>query len=149
MARELSVGEVAERSGVAISALHFYEQKGLIASNRTRGNQRRYKGDVLRRVAVIKIAQEVGISLMAIGEALASLPMNRTPTRKDWALIARRWKDDLDTRIRTLESLRDGLDGCIGCGCLSLTKCRLRNRDDRLASEGAGPRLLVHNDGPR
>lgn len=143
MARELTVGDVAWRSGVAVSTLHFYEAKGLIRSNRTRGNQRRYSGGVLRRVAIIKVAQEVGVSLADIGKALASLPEGRTPTRKDWTQLSNRWRADLDHRIRTLEALRDGLDGCIGCGCLSLTKCQLRNRDDRLAQEGPGARLLT------
>ncbi len=143
MARELTVGEVAARSGVAVSTLHFYEAKGLIRSNRTRGNQRRYSGDVLRRVAVIKVAQEVGISLAEIGAALDSLPDGRTPTRRDWTGLSNRWREDLNRRIRSLEALRDGLDGCIGCGCLSLTRCKLRNRDDRLATEGSGARLLI------
>lgn len=143
MAREFTVGDVATRSGVAVSTLHFYEAKGLINSGRTRGNQRRYAGDVLRCVAIIKVAQEVGVSLADIGAALASLPEGRTPTRKDWTALSNVWRDDLDRRIRQLQALRDGLDGCIGCGCLSLTKCKLRNRDDRLAGEGPGPRLLV------
>ena len=143
MARELSVGEVATRSGVAVSALRFYERKGLISSRRTRGNQRRYAGDVLRRVAVIQIAQDVGIPLAEIAAALASLPDGRTPTRRDWAALSRRWRAEIDRRIHELEALRDGLDGCIGCGCLSLAKCRLRNRDDRLAGRGPGAHLAA------
>jgi MerR family redox-sensitive transcriptional activator SoxR len=143
MAREFSVGEVARRSGVAVSTLHFYETKGLIRSERTGGNQRRYGGDVLRRVAIIKVAQEVGISLAEIGATLASLPEGRTPDRKDWSLLSKRWRDDLDRRIRKLEALRDGLDDCIGCGCLSIDKCRLRNPDDRLSGEGPGARRLI------
>jgi MerR family redox-sensitive transcriptional activator SoxR len=143
MAREFSVGEVATRSGVAVSALHFYEARGLIRSNRTRGNQRRYGGDVLRRVAVIKVAQEVGISLADIAAALSSLPEARTPTRKDWAALSDGWRADLDHRIRQLEALRDGLTDCIGCGCLSLTRCKLLNKEDRLASEGPGARRLA------
>jgi MerR family transcriptional regulator, redox-sensitive transcriptional activator SoxR len=143
MAREFSVGEVAARSGVAVSALHFYEARGLIRSNRTRGNQRRYGGDVLRRVAVIKVAQEVGISLADIAAAMASLPEGRTPTRKDWAALSDGWRMDLDHRIRQLEALRDGLDDCIGCGCLSLTRCKLLNKEDRLAAEGPGARRLA------
>ena len=143
MAREFSVGEVARRSGVAVSTLHFYETKGLIRSERTGGNQRRYGGDVLRRVAIIKVAQEVGISLAEIGATLASLPEGRTPDRKDWSLLSKRWRDDLDRRIRKLEALRDGLDDCIGCGCLSIDKCRLRNPDDRLGEEGPGARRLA------
>lgn len=143
MARELSVGEVATRSGVAVSALRFYERKGLISSRRTRGNQRRYAGDVLRRVAVIQIAQDVGIPLAEIAAALASLPDGRTPTRRDWAALSRGWRAEIDRRILELEALRDGLDGCIGCGCLSLAKCRLRNRDDRLAGRGPGAHLAA------
>jgi MerR family redox-sensitive transcriptional activator SoxR len=143
MARELSVGEVATRSGVAVSALRFYERKGLISSSRTRGNQRRYAGDVLRRVAVIQIAQDVGIPLAEIAAALASLPDGRTPTRRDWAALSRGWRAEIDRRILELEALRDGLDGCIGCGCLSLAKCRLRNRDDRLAGRGPGAHLAA------
>lgn len=143
MAREFSVGEVAARSGVAVSTLHFYEKKALIRSSRSRGNQRRYSGDVLRRVAVIQLAQDVGISLANIAAALASLPEGRTPTRKDWTVLSKGWRGELDRRIRRLEALRDGLDGCIGCGCLSLTKCRLRNRDDRLAQQGPGARLMT------
>lgn len=143
MAREFSVGEVAARSGVAVSTLHFYEKKALIRSSRNRGNQRRYSGDVLRRVAVIQLAQDVGISLANIAAALASLPEGRTPTRKDWTVLSKGWRGELDRRIRRLEALRDGLDGCIGCGCLSLTKCRLRNRDDRLAQQGPGARLMT------
>lgn len=143
MAREFSVGEVAARSGVAVSTLHFYEKKALIRSSRNRGNQRRYSGDVLRRVAVIQLAQAVGISLANIAAALASLPEGRTPTRKDWTVLSKGWRGELDRRIRRLEALRDGLDGCIGCGCLSLTKCRLRNRDDRLAQQGPGARLMT------
>lgn len=143
MAREFSVGEVAARSGVAVSTLHFYEKKALIRSSRSRGNQRRYSGDVLRRVAVIQLAQDVGISLANIAAALASLPEGRTPTRKDWTVLSKGWRGELDRRIRSLEALRDGLDGCIGCGCLSLTKCRLRNRDDRLAQQGPGARLMT------
>jgi MerR family transcriptional regulator, redox-sensitive transcriptional activator SoxR len=143
MAREFSVGEVAARSGVAVSALHFYEARGLIRSNRTRGNQRRYAGDVLRRVAVIKVAQEVGIPLAEIAAAFASLPEGRTPTRKDWAALSDGWRADLGRRIRQLEALRDGLDDCIGCGCLSLTRCKLLNREDRLANEGPGARRIA------
>lgn len=149
MPRELTVGQVAERSGVAVSALHFYEAKGLISSHRTAGNQRRYGGDVLRRVAVIRIAQEVGISLAEIGNALRSLPESRTPTRADWSLLSRGWREDLDHRITQLQFLRDGLDDCIGCGCLSIDRCRLRNPHDRLASQGAGARRLVIEDPKR
>jgi MerR family redox-sensitive transcriptional activator SoxR len=143
MAKELTVGQVAARSGVAVSALHFYEAKGLIESHRTSGNQRRYSADVLRRVAIIKVAQEVGISLAEIGAALASLPDGRTPNRDDWNALSQRWAADLDRRILQLQKLRDGLTDCIGCGCLSIDRCKLRNPGDQLAAEGPGPRRLV------
>ena len=148
MAREFTVGQVAARAGVAVSTLHFYEAKGLIRSNRTAGNQRRYAGEVLRRVAVIRIGQEVGIPLAEIAEALASLPEGRTPTRDDWNLMSKGWRDNLDRCIRQLEALRDGLDDCIGCGCLSIDRCRLRNPEDRLAEEGAGARRLLPERSP-
>jgi MerR family redox-sensitive transcriptional activator SoxR len=143
MAKEFTVGEVARRSGVAVSALHFYESKGLIRSHRTAGNQRRYSPDVLRRVAIIKVAQDVGISLADIGAALNSLPEGRTPTRDDWNRLSRTWRDNLDHRIKQLQKLRDGLTDCIGCGCLSIDKCVLRNPGDRLGNEGAGARRLI------
>ena len=140
--RLLSVGEVAARAGVAVSALHFYEQKKLIASERSEGNQRRYRRGVLRRVAVIKAAQRVGIPLDEIKAALDTLPAERSPTAEDWAGLSARWRDDLDRRISELEALRDHLDGCIGCGCLSVASCPLRNPYDRLGREGPGARLL-------
>ena len=139
---ELAVGEVARRSGVAVSALHFYEAKGLIRSARTRGNQRRFARSVLRRIAVIKVAQKAGVPLATIAAALASLPQNVAPTRADWRRLSSAWRKDLDSRIRRLMELRDRLDDCIGCGCLSTTACPLRNPDDALAKKGAGPRLL-------
>ncbi|GAB2623045.1 redox-sensitive transcriptional activator SoxR [Novilysobacter erysipheiresistens] len=137
---ELSVGQLAERSGVAVSALHFYETKGLIASRRTAGNQRRYARDTLRRVAVIRVAQRVGIPLATIREALATLPDDRTPTRADWSRLSARWRDELDARIRQLGRLRGTLDDCIGCGCLSLQRCRLANPADALGDAGDGAR---------
>jgi MerR family transcriptional regulator, redox-sensitive transcriptional activator SoxR len=140
--RELTVGEVAARSGVAVSTLHFYESKGLIKSWRNRGNQRRYARDVLRRVAVIKVAQRTGIPLAAIRKALKTLPGERTPTSDDWRKLSAAWRADLNDRIDRLTRLRDQLDGCIGCGCLSLGVCPLRNPWDRLAEQGPGPRLL-------
>jgi MerR family transcriptional regulator, redox-sensitive transcriptional activator SoxR len=139
---DLAVGELATRSGVAVSAIHFYESKGLIRSWRTPGNQRRYPRLVLRRVAVIKVAQRVGISLSAIRTALNSLPKGRTPTEKDWAALSARWRADLDDRILRLTKLRNELTNCIGCGCLSLDSCPLYNPGDRLSREGPGPRLL-------
>lgn len=141
--RELTVGQVAVRAGVAVSALHFYETRGLIHSHRTGGNQRRYDRDVLRRVAIIKVAQDVGISLADIGAALDSLPEGRTPTREDWNRLSTAWRQDLDNRITQLKKLRDGLDDCIGCGCMSLDRCPLRNREDRLSCDGPGARRLA------
>ena len=140
--QELSVGQVAKRSGLAISAIHFYESKGLIKSRRNAGNQRRYARDVLRRLAVIKVAQRTGIPLESIKEALQTLPEERTPTVADWKKLSSNWKKLLNDRIQRLTKLRDQLDGCIGCGCLSLKNCPLRNPRDRLSAEGSGPRLL-------
>ncbi|MDR0226809.1 MAG: redox-sensitive transcriptional activator SoxR [Burkholderiaceae bacterium] len=135
----LSVGEVARRSGIAVSALHFYERQGLIQSLRTQGNQRRYARAVLRRVAVIKVAQRMGVPLVEIAEALQALPRGRTPTQADWSALSARWREALDARIRGLTQLRDQIDGCIGCGCLSLKVCPLRNDGDCLAESGPGP----------
>ncbi len=139
----LGVGEVARRSGFAISALHFYEKQGLIVSTRTSGNQRRYTRDTLRRLAVIQVAQRVGLPLRTIAEALETLPANRTPTRADWMRLSAFWRDDLDARIAELVRLRDMLTDCIGCGCLSIRRCALRNPGDELSAEGAGPRRLL------
>jgi MerR family redox-sensitive transcriptional activator SoxR len=140
---ELSVGQVAVRSGVSVATLHFYEQKGLIASRRNVGNQRRFGRDVLRRVAVIKAAQRVGIPLASIQAALQALPQQRTPTATDWSRLSAGWKNELNERIRALTQLRDHLDGCIGCGCLSMKQCPLRNPFDELSRQGPGPRLLM------
>lgn len=140
--RPLSVGEVAERAGVSISTLHFYEAEGLITSWRNSGNQRRYAREVLRRVAVIKVAQRTGIPLKEIGEALSLLPEKRTPTTADWKKLSARWRAQLNDRIERLTRLRDQLDGCIGCGCLSVDSCPLRNPGDRLGKDGPGARLL-------
>lgn len=139
----LTVGELATRSGVAASALHFYERSGLISAERTPGNQRRYRRDTLRRVAFIRTSQRVGISLAEIKAALDSLPEGRSPTRGDWARLSSRWRDRLDERITQLQHLRNDLDTCIGCGCLSLATCALQNPDDRLGEEGAGPRRWI------
>lgn len=140
---ELTVGQVATRSGVAVSALHFYESKGLIHSHRTAGNQRRYSRDMLRRIAIIRVGQSVGVSLAEIATALASIPDGRTPTQEDWRTLSSAWMDTLNHRIRQLEMLRDGLTDCIGCGCLSTEHCPMRNPGDVLAKEGAGPRRLL------
>ena len=138
--RELTPGELAERAGVTVSALHFYEREGLISSRRTTGNQRRYHRDMLRRVAFVRFSQRLGISLSDIGGALDALPDGRTPTAQDWARLSERWRADLDDRITRLQNLRDNLDGCIGCGCLSLQTCGIYNHADALATLGPGPR---------
>jgi MerR family transcriptional regulator, redox-sensitive transcriptional activator SoxR len=138
----LTIGELATRSGVAPSALRFYEAQGLIAAERTAGGQRRYQRVTLRRVAFIRAAQRVGLRLEEIADALATLPANRAPTKADWARLSRSWRSRLDERIAELERLRDELTGCIGCGCLSLRSCALRNTDDRVAKAGPGARIL-------
>ena len=145
MAVELSVGEVAERAGVAVSALHFYERKGLIRSHRTGGNQRRYDRDVLRRLAIIRMGQELGVPLAEIGEQLETLPDGRPAGKADWAKMSSRWRDRLDRRITLMTRLRDELTGCIGCGCLSLKTCPLYNHGDRLFAEGSGPRRFLRD----
>lgn len=137
----LSVGEVAKRSGVAVSTLHFYETKGLIVSWRNKGNQRRYDRGVLRRIAIIRIAQQAGLPLAEIKQHLDTLP-NKEITAQEWRELSRDWHNMLTERIETLITLRDRMEGCIGCGCLSLRDCPLRNPDDVLARQGAGPHLL-------
>jgi MerR family transcriptional regulator, redox-sensitive transcriptional activator SoxR len=139
---ELSIGEVSRRSGVSVSALHFYETEGLIRGWRTAGNQRRFPRGILRRVAIIKVAQRAGVSLKEIGHALAKLPQDRAPTAEDWANMSADWRNALDDRIRKLTAIRDQLSDCIGCGCLSLAQCPLRNPDDSLGQNGAGARLI-------
>lgn len=141
----LTIGKVAQRCGVKVSTLHFYEEKGLIRSWRNQGNQRRYKKDVLRRVSVIKAAQKVGISLAEIKKALTTLPNSRTPDKADWQTLSTTWRDELTMRINYLDNLRDSLNGCIGCGCLSMKNCPIYNEDDKLASEGTGAVLLDKN----
>lgn len=146
--KRLSVGEVAARTGVAASALRFYEDHGLITSERNEGGHRRYHADVIRRVSFIRTAQRVGLSLAEIRDALATLPRARTPNRTDWARLADRWRPRLDDQIAVLQRLRDGLDSCIGCGCLSLETCALWNPDDAAATLGTGPRYLLSDDRP-
>jgi MerR family transcriptional regulator, redox-sensitive transcriptional activator SoxR len=143
---ELTIGAVSERSGVAASALRFYESEGLIHSTRTEGGQRRYARDALRRVSFIRVAQQVGLSLDEIRDALASLPQNRTPTARDWQRLSTSWRPRLDHQIAMLERLRDRLSGCIGCGCLSLKFCRLLNPDDQAAERGPGPRYIIDDE---
>jgi MerR family transcriptional regulator, redox-sensitive transcriptional activator SoxR len=139
---DLTVGQLSARSGAAASALRFYEARGLIASRRTAGNQRRYPRHMLRRVAFIRASQRVGLPLATIKQALDQLGDSRTPTRSDWARLSAAWRDDLDARIAQLQRLRDNLTGCIGCGCLSLDTCKLANPDDRLGNDGPGARNL-------
>jgi MerR family transcriptional regulator, redox-sensitive transcriptional activator SoxR len=140
--QELTPGELSARSGVAVSALHFYEREGLIASRRTSGNQRRYPRETLRRVAFIRMSQRLGIPLARIRTALAALPSDRVATSKDWARLSAGWREDLDARILHLQRLRDDLAGCIGCGCLSLKACALANPDDVLSEQGPGAARL-------
>ena len=139
---ELTIGELSERSGVATSAIRYYEDRGLVRSRRTPGNQRRYERAMLRRLAFVRTAQRVGLSLEEIEAALATLPSSRTPTKADWTRLSRGWRPRLDAQIAQLERLRDTLDSCIGCGCLSLKRCSLNNPDDALAARGPGPVLL-------
>jgi MerR family redox-sensitive transcriptional activator SoxR len=140
---ELTIGAMSERTGVATSALRFYEAEGLLHATRTAGGQRRYARDVLRRVSFIRVAQQVGLTLDEIREALHSLPEHRTPTEKDWHRLSASWRPRLDAQIAMLERLRDRLDGCIGCGCLSLRFCRMLNPDDRAGEQGPGPRYVL------
>jgi MerR family redox-sensitive transcriptional activator SoxR len=139
----LTISEFAARAGVATSALRYYEARGLVAPERTAGNQRRYRRAQLRRVAFIRTAQTVGLTLDEIAEALADLPNQRVPTSADWERLSTHWHDRLNERIRLLEQMRDQLGECIGCGCLSATNCSLLNGDDTLSKEGAGARLLI------
>ena len=139
---ELTPGELSERSGVAISALHFYEREGLIVSRRTSGNQRRYTRETLRRVAFIRMSQRLGIPLSRVRDALATLPADRIPTSKDWARLSAGWRQDIDDRILHLQRLRDNLADCIGCGCLSLKSCLLTNPGDVLSEHGPGAARL-------
>jgi MerR family transcriptional regulator, redox-sensitive transcriptional activator SoxR len=141
----IAIGELSERTGVAPSALRYYEAEDLIHSTRTEGNQRRYPREVIRRVSFIKVAQQVGLTLDEIRAALASLPERRTPTARDWEKLSRSWRPRLDAQIALMERLRDQLDGCIGCGCLSLEACRLLNPGDAAGERGPGPRHLIED----
>lgn len=139
----LTISELSARSGVAPSALRFYESIGLIDAERTSGNQRRYRRSVLRRVAVIRVAQGMGVPLADVRRSFAALPQQRDPTPADWGRLSRRWHDELEQRIATLQRLRDQLSSCIGCGCLSLERCALFNQGDKASRKGAGPRYLI------
>jgi len=142
----LTIGAMSERTGVAPSALRFYEDEGLIHAHRSEGGQRRYSRDTIRRVSFIRAAQQVGLSLDEIRTALGSLPENRTPTQRDWARLSASWRPRLDAQIAMLERLRDRLAGCIGCGCLSLRACQLLNADDQAAQRGPGPRYILEGE---
>lgn len=142
MTQQLTIGQLADRSGVATSAIRFYESRGLLSAERTTGNQRRYAPSALRRIAFIRTAQRIGLTLEEIGEALATLPDGRTPTTSDWHRLSKAWRPRLDEQIRRIELLRDRLDRCIGCGCLSLRSCALTNPHDEMAAEGPGAILL-------
>jgi len=145
VARELTIGQLSARSGVSQSALRFYERKGLIAAERSSGNQRRYPAVTLRRVALVQAGKAAGIPLERIRAALDTLPADRSPTKRDWERLSRSWREELDARIATLEAIRGQLTGCIGCGCLSLRRCALLNPDDEAAQRGPGAHYLVRS----
>lgn len=138
----LTIGQLSRRSGVPVSTLHFYERKGLIASERDRANHRVYRRELLRRVTIIKVARRAGITLAEIARALSHLPLNQVPGQAEWAELADAWHDDLTARIETLTALRDKMAICIGCGCLSVDRCPIANPDDRLGKEGSGARYI-------
>jgi len=146
MAKRFSIREVADRSGVALSALRFYEERGLISCERDAARRRTYAPEVLRRIAFITIGQTIGLSLAEIGDALALLPGDRVPVKRDWERVSRRWRDRLDAQISRMQTVRQRLDACIGCGCLSLRQCSLSNKRDRAAALGSGPRYLLGDD---
>ncbi len=141
--RGFSIGDLASRTGLSVSAIRFYEKKGLITPDRNAGNQRRYEGADIRRLSFILIAQQIGLSIEQIKEVMAQLPDGRAPTKADWSKISRKFRKTLDDRIAMMERMRDRLDGCIGCGCLSLKACQLYNPDDQARRHGVGPRYVV------
>jgi MerR family redox-sensitive transcriptional activator SoxR len=143
LTKELGVGQVSARTGVPVSTLHYYESFGLISSNRTAGNQRRYERHVIRRLSLISFAQELGVPLKEIRQALSVLPMTKAPTMAQWEKMAKTWEIKLDRRIARMQRLKDNLSGCIGCGCLSLRRCVIYNRNDIRGDEGPGPRTLI------
>ncbi|MCR9077699.1 MAG: redox-sensitive transcriptional activator SoxR [Hyphomonadaceae bacterium] len=143
MKRGLSIGDLASRTGLSVSAIRFYEKKGLITPDRNDGNQRRYEGSDIRRLSFILIAQQIGLSIEQIKDVMAQLPEGRTPTKADWSKISRRFRKTLDERIAMMERMRERLDGCIGCGCLSLKACSLYNPDDKARRLGVGPRFVI------
>ncbi len=141
--RGFSIGDLARRTGLSVSAIRFYEARGLVSPDRNQGGQRRYEGSDIRRLSFVMIAQRLGFTIAEIADVLATLPDSRTPTQRDWARISKAFRKDLDQRIAMMTRLRDNLDGCIGCGCLSLKKCALYNPDDEAANLGAGPRYIL------
>lgn len=141
----LTIGDVSARSGVTASALRFYERRGLIRSTRSAGNQRLYHREMLRRISIIRVAQTLGLTLKEISEAMDELPDQRTPTKRDWEQLSKKWQRQLDERIAQMQRMRDKLSRCIGCGCLSLRSCALHNREDHIASDGSGPRFLLRD----
>ncbi len=146
MKRGLSIGDLAVRTGLSVSAIRFYERKGLITPDRNDGNQRRYEGSDIRRLSFILIAQQIGLSIEQIKDVMAALPEGRTPTKADWSKISRTFRKTLDERIAMMERMRDRLDGCIGCGCLSLKACNLYNPDDKAYRLGVGPRYVISDE---
>lgn len=142
LAKELSIGQVAHRTGVAVSAIRYYEAEGLLRSERNSGGQRRFQRAAIRRISFVLAAQKFGFSIARIRELLSELPDNRTPNEDDWRKIASEFRAELDAKIASLEKLRDNLDGCIGCGCLSMKKCGIYNAEDKVAASGTGPQLL-------
>ena len=146
MKRGLSIGDLAVRTGLSVSAIRFYERKGLITADRNEGNQRRFEGSDIRRLSFILIAQQIGLSIDQIKDTMASLPEGRTPTKADWGKISRKFRSTLDERIAMMERMRDRLDGCIGCGCLSLKACNLYNPDDKAYRLGVGPRYVISDE---
>ena len=143
MAGMMTIQQVSRRSGVASSALRYYEERGLLSSERAASGHRRYPRRVLRRIAFIVFAQKIGLTLDEIGQALARLPVDHAPTRQDWAQLSTSWNTRIDERIAELQRLRDGLNECIGCGCLSIDRCRLTNPEDRVGDKGSGPRFWI------
>lgn len=143
MKRGLSIGDLASRTGLSVSAIRFYETKGLVTPDRNAGRQRRYEGSDIRRLSFVLIAQQMGLTIEQIGEVMSGLPGGRTPTKADWTRISKGFRLMLDDKIAMMERLRDKLDGCIGCGCLSLKTCALYNPDDKARLDGAGPRFVI------
>ena len=146
MKRGLSIGDLATRTGLSVSAIRFYEKKGLITPDRNQGNQRRYEGSDIRRLSFVLIAQQIGFSIEEIKSLMAQLPEARTPTKADWTRISRTFRKSLDERIAVMQRMRDNLDGCIGCGCLSLTACSLYNPEDKARRLGVGPRYVLSDE---